>query len=157
MRSSRAKFKYAHRFTRNIEDTARVDSLAKDLSDGTIDYFGAKVKKLNSGNIIQAYTIEGFSGESDISEFWKDHFSKLLNANPCYAILKSAIMGKFDSVHYSNDMLILKEIISEAINELKIGKSTRPDGVYAESIKLAHHRPHVYFRFNSLYVLNIAI
>ena len=69
MLSSRARFKYALRFTRNIEDTSRADSLAKVLSDGTIDDFWANVRKLNSGNIIQSYTIEGFLGESDITEF----------------------------------------------------------------------------------------
>ena len=69
MLSSRARFKYALRFTRIIEDTSRADSLAKVLSDGTIDDFWANVRKLNSGNIIQSYTIEGFLGESDISEF----------------------------------------------------------------------------------------
>ena len=128
MRSSRARFKYALRFTKKIKDTARADSLAKDLSDGTVDDFWATVRKLNSGNTIQANTIEGFSGETDISEFWKDHFSKLLNANPCDAIIKSSIMGKFDSVHYSNDMLISSGMISEAIDKLEIGKSTGPNG-----------------------------
>ena len=50
MRTSRARFKYALRFTRNIEDTARADSLAKDLSVGTIDGFWDNVRRLNSGN-----------------------------------------------------------------------------------------------------------
>ena len=75
---------------------------------------------MNSDNIIPAVTFEGFSGETDISEFWKDHFSKLLNANPCDANLKSSIMGKFDRVHYSNNMLNSSEIFSEAINKLEI-------------------------------------
>ena len=39
MRSSRARFSYALRLTRNIEDTGRADSLAKELSDGTVDDF----------------------------------------------------------------------------------------------------------------------
>ena len=39
MRTSRARFKYALRFTGSIEDTARADALAKDLADGTIDDF----------------------------------------------------------------------------------------------------------------------
>ena len=37
-------------------------------------------------------------------------------------------------------MLISSEIISEAINKLEIGKSAGPDGVYAKSVKFAHHR-----------------
>ena len=81
MRSSRARFKYALRFTRCIEDTARADSLAKDLADGTIDDFWGNVRKMNSGNAIQADTIDGSSCEADIADFWKNHFSKLLNAH----------------------------------------------------------------------------
>ena len=48
-------------------------------------------------------------------------------------------MGKFDRVHYSNDMLISSDMISEAIDKLEIGKSTGPNGVYAESIKFTKH------------------
>ena len=53
-------------------------------------------------------------------------------------------MGKFDNVHYSNDMLISNEMISEAINTVEIGKFAGPDGVYAESIKFAYHRLHAF-------------
>ena len=77
MRTGRARFIYALRFTRNIEDTVRAESLAKDLSDGTINGFWDSVRKLNSGNTFQANTIDGVSGETDISNFWKDHFYKL--------------------------------------------------------------------------------
>ena len=59
MSSSRARFKYSLRFTRIIEGTARADSLAKDLVDGTIDDFWGNVRKMNSGNGIQANTIDG--------------------------------------------------------------------------------------------------
>ena len=61
MRTSRVRFKYAVRFKRNIEDTARADSL------GTIDGFWDNVRKLNSGNSFKANTIDGVSGETDIT------------------------------------------------------------------------------------------
>ena len=83
MRTSRARFKYALRFTRSIGDTARADSLTKGLFDGTIDDFWGNVRKMNSGNAIQSNTIDGYSGEADIAGFWKNHFSKLLNATDC--------------------------------------------------------------------------
>ena len=111
MRTSRAIFKYALRFTRNIEDTARADSLDKDLSDGTIDVFWDNVRKFNSGNSFQANTIDGVSGETDISSFWKDHFCKLLTTNDCDTILKSSIMSKLDNVQYSNDMIISIKLV----------------------------------------------
>ena len=115
MRSNRARFKYAVRFTRGIEDTARADSLAMDLADGTIVDFWGNVRKMNSGNAIQANTIDGCSVEADIADFWKNHFSKLLNGHSYDATLKTLLMSKFNKVLYCNDMLIPSSLISEAI------------------------------------------
>ena len=129
MRTSRARFKYALCFTRSIEDTARTDSLAKDLADGTIDDFWGNVRKMNSGNAIQANTIDGCSGEADIVDFWKKIFSKLLNAHSYDATLKISLMSKFNKVLYCSDMLIPSNLISEAIKKIECGKSAGPDGV----------------------------
>ena len=93
MKTSRARFKYALRFTRNIEDTTRADSLAKDLSDGTIDGFWDNVRKLKSGNFFKQILSTEFQ-----SNFSKDHFYKLFNTNDCDTILKSSIMSKLDNV-----------------------------------------------------------
>ena len=90
---------------------------------------------MNSGNAIQANTIDSSSGEADIADFLKNHFSKLLNAHSYDATLKTSLM--------SNDVLIPSSLISEAIKKLECGKSSGPDGVYAESIKFAHSRLHV--------------
>ena len=157
MRTSRARFKYALRFTRSIEDSARADSLAKDLADGTIDDFWGNVRKMNSGNAIQADTIDGCSGEADIADYWKNHFSKLLNNNSYDATLKTSLMSKFNKVLYCNDMIIPSSLISEAIKKLECGKSSGPDGVYAESIKFAHPRYMFYFLFVLVYVLHMDI
>ena len=56
-------------------------------------------------------------------------------------------MGKFDTILYSNEMMIPNNLISEAINKLECGKSTRHDGVHAEAIKYAHPITHVLFSF----------
>ena len=114
MRTSRARFKYALCFTRSIENTARA------VADGTIDDFWGNVIKMNSGNAIQA--IDGCSGEDDIVNFWKNHFSKLLNANSYDATLKTSLMSKFNKILYCNDMLIPSSLILEAIKKLECGK-----------------------------------
>ena len=143
MRTSRVRFKYALRFTKTIEDTARTELLAKDLSDGTIDDSWGNVRKMNSRNAIQANSIGGCSGEAGIADYWKNHFSKLLNANSYDATLKTSLMSKFNNVLYCNYMIIPCSLISEAINKLESGKSPGPDDVYAESIKFDHPRLHV--------------
>ena len=53
---------------------------------------------MNSGNAIQANTIDGCSGEADIADFWKNYFSKLLNAHSYDATLKTSLMSKFNMV-----------------------------------------------------------
>ena len=46
MRVSRARFKYALKYTKHIEDSARADALAKDLGDNDDDFWKG-VRKLN--------------------------------------------------------------------------------------------------------------
>ena len=80
MRVSIARFKYALRYTKHIEDTARADALAKDLCNNDYDDVWKGVKKLNQCNNIQANCIElGKSGENEIAIYWNDYFCKLLN------------------------------------------------------------------------------
>ena len=95
---------------------------------------------MNSGNAIHANTIDGCSGEGNIADFWKNHFSKLLNAHHYDATLKTSLMSKFNKVLHCNDMLIPSSLILEAIKKLECGKSA---GVYAESMKFTHPRLHV--------------
>ena len=52
-------------------------------------------------------------------------------------------MNKLDNVQYSNDMIISMKLIQEAVGNLECGKWAGPDGIFAESIKFAHHRIHV--------------
>ena len=47
MRVCRARFKYALRYTKHKENTARADALAKDFCDYDNDEFWKGVKKLN--------------------------------------------------------------------------------------------------------------
>ena len=92
---------------------------------------------MNSGNAIKANTIDGCSGEADIADYWKNHFSKLLNVNSYDATLKTSLRL------FIVDMIIPSTLISEAMKKLECGKSAGPDSVYAESIKFAHPRLHV--------------
>ena len=89
---------------------------------------------MNSGNSFQANTIDRVSGETDISNFWKDHFYKLLNTNDCDTNLKFSIMNKLDNVQYSNDMIISIKLIQEAVGNLECGKSAGPDGIFGLNV-----------------------
>ena len=101
MRVCRARFKYALRYMKHIEDTARADALAKDFCDYDNDEFWKGVKKLNQSNNIQANCIEGKTGEKDIANHWKEYFCKLLNNNAINETLKDSIMGKLEGIQYT--------------------------------------------------------
>ena len=67
------------------------------------------------------------------------------------AILKSSIMGKVESVYYSNDMLMSSEMISEAINKLDLI-------VYMLNLSSLPIMDYMFYFFSvSVYVLHIVI
>ena len=61
-------------------------------------------------------------------------------------------MSKFNIALYCNDTIIPSSLISEAIMKLECGKSSGPDGVYAESIKFAHPRNKVFYFLYALFM-----
>ena len=44
---------------------------------------------------------------------------------------------------YSCNIKMIKKLIQAAVGNLECGKLAGPDGIFAESIKFAHHRIHV--------------
>ena len=73
MRSSKTKFKYALR-----EKMIKTDAMASDLLNNDFDYFWKNVRKLNSCKLIPSNIIDGISGESYITIFWKFYFCNIL-------------------------------------------------------------------------------
>jgi len=143
MRISRARFKYALRQVKHIEETARADSMARDFYDNDVNEFWKTVKKVSQCGNMQANSIDGISGEVDISCFWKDHYQKLLNNNTCDMNLKSAVLGKLNDIQYNKDMIVSATDISELIGKLNCGKSAGADNISAESLKFAHDKLNV--------------
>ena len=74
---SRARLKYALKYTKHIEETARADILAKDFCETNNDDFW-KSEEYQCNNI-QAHCIKGNSDDNEIVINWKDYFCKLLN------------------------------------------------------------------------------
>ena len=57
MRTSKAHFKYAPRFAKNQEETAKADALARDLIDKDVDDFWKTVCKMNTSSNIQQMSL----------------------------------------------------------------------------------------------------
>ena len=144
MRISRAQFKYALRYAKSIEETARADSLASDFFDKNIDDFWSSVRRSTQSSTILSNCIDDVSGEVDISNFWKEHFERILNGGICNAQLKQSVVGKLQSTKYDQNMLVSSEDIRDIVNKLRCGKSSGPDGISAESLKFSHSRLYYY-------------
>ena len=85
--------------------------------------------------------LNGISGECNISVFWRDHFSSILNSSGLSnADLKNSIMSKLDDVQYSENMIVSSRVTSKLVSELDSGKSSGPDNISPESLKFASNR-----------------
>ena len=96
------------------------------------------MKKLGKvGTNVLATTINGVTGEDNICEMWRDHYSKLLNSNKdethkTYvekAVKDLSKSCKFDKLSYID--------IFEAIKDLKTGKCAGIDNLQSEHFKYA--------------------
>ena len=100
MRSSRAHFKYALKFAKRIEDTAKADALAKGLGGQKHYDFWQSVSQLH------ATTIDGINGEANITNYWRNHFHGIFNSNVCDQALKNSILGTFDDIQHDARMTV---------------------------------------------------
>ena len=65
---TRLRFKYALRQCHATEDTARADALAKQMSENDMMSFWRSVKAINSKSVPLTHTIDGVTGNDNISE-----------------------------------------------------------------------------------------
>ena len=105
MRSSRAQFKYALKYAKRIEETAKADALAKDLGGQRFDEFWKSVNKINQSSQLHTTTIDGITGEANIAEHLRTHFQGILNTNICDQTLKSSILGTLDDIQHDDCLL----------------------------------------------------
>ena len=103
-----------------------------------IDDFWSNVRRSTQSSTILSNCIDDVSGEADISNFWKEHFERLLNSGICNLQLKQSVVGKLRSIKCHENMLVSTEDIRSIVNKLKCGKSSGPVGISAESLKLSH-------------------
>ena len=76
----KSRFKYALRFIKNNENMFRKEALAKNLADLNIPKaFWSEIKNMNNCKTPLPTSNGGVSGGVQIVEFWRTHFSKLLN------------------------------------------------------------------------------
>ena len=138
IRSSRAQFKYALKYAKRIEETAKADALAKDLGGQKFDEFWKSVNKINQSSQLHTTTTDGITGETNIAEHWRTHSHGILNTNICDQTLKSSILGTLDDIQHDARMTVCYTDVQTLIRNLEFGKSAGTGSICAEALKCAH-------------------
>ena len=142
MRSFKSRFKYALRSVKKSEEMTKAYAIALDLLNNDQDSFWEEVKKLNSCKSILTNIIDGISGESNITNLWKNHFCNIQNANVCDSDKKNNIMVQLKNIQYTNDMTVSARDVSNLISQLKCSKAAGSDDLCAKYFKFAHDKLH---------------
>lgn len=141
MRQTRAYFKYCLRFCKSIESVARADALAKKLLMKDNTAFWKEMRKaLSSGTNFLSSTIDGVTGEGNVAKHWKEHYSSLLNSNPP-SKYKSTVTNdiKYELKSCTNYSFTVNDV-SDAIKDMKCGKSCGLDTLQSEHFKYGSDR-----------------
>lgn len=143
MKQTRARFKYALRYCKKQEECILADKLANDLSDKDLVGFWKSVKKLNNTKTPLTNTMGDVSGEVNIAECWRKHFSALLNCVTS-TDYKNEVCNAISTIEFDENMCVNVNEVNVAIMSLKSGKACGADGLPAEAFKQASQKLHVY-------------
>ena len=77
---TRADFRHEMKFLRENEDQFRSQSILSKLKRSECNDFWKEIKALNPKKESLPLTVGGTSGESNIANLWKDHFSAIVNS-----------------------------------------------------------------------------
>ena len=111
----------------------RADSMAAKLLGNDVTGFWKEVRALNRGSTSLPNNIGGVSGETNIAELWRQHYSGIFNC-------VSSDPYKVNIIDYSASAGISVSEVYKAITQLADNKSCGPDHISAEHLKLAGPR-----------------
>ena len=77
---ARTAFRHENKFLRENEDQLRSQSMLSKFRRGECNDFWKEIKALNTKKESLPLTVGGTSGESNIANLWKDHFSAIENS-----------------------------------------------------------------------------
>ena len=77
--------------------------------------------------------IDGATGESNIANQWKDHYSSLLNSSSNTAD-KDDVCKSFKNMCFNQGMYVSVTEVMELLRELSSGKASGMDGLTGESL-----------------------
>ena len=127
-----------------MEDTARVDAMAKSLQNKDIKGFWTSViKHYNKAIYHFASTVGWANDPQSIANIWKNHFENLLNSANRDHDYKEYVTTQIKSNDSCDAIAITPDMVGEAIRRLKTGKSCGNDDMSAENFKYSDVRINV--------------
>ena len=141
MRTTRARFKYALRQCKKEEKCHRANSLARHLGDKDYKQFwrGASTS-MNKKTTVLPSVVGGVSGETEIANLWKQHYSELFNSVRSTEGMDSVLHDVNEGLVNEDDPSVSVEQISNIIAKLPCSKAMGPDGLKSEHYKFASRR-----------------
>ena len=138
MQTTRANFKYALRWCKNNERTAKADALASDLINKNDIQFWKHVDQQASSRVPLANTVGGATGHKNIAYMWHDHFKDLFSSVRTESH-KAFVEDTLLNVNPLNCMFTVMDI-KYAIEKLDNGKACGLDGISSEHVAYAGDR-----------------
>ena len=136
MRIARARFKYALRQCRLDEQMIYSNRLAKYMQCHDVNNFWKTINIRNKSKATLSNCIAGTSGETNIANMWKDHYSSLLNSSSNITDKDDECIS-FKNMCFNHGMHVSVSEVLDLLRGQPNDKPTGMDGLSGESLKFA--------------------
>ena len=136
MSIARARFKYALRQCRLDEQMIYSNTLANYMQCHDVNNFWKTINIRNKSKATLSNCIAGTSGETNIANMWKDHYSSLLNSSSNITD-KDDVCTSFKNMCFNHGMHVSVSEILDLLRGQSNDKATGMDGLSGESLKFA--------------------
>ncbi len=137
MSVARAQFKYALRQCRLDELTHANTKLANHMECHDVNNFWKEVRRHGKSKSALSTCVDGVTGESDIADMWRSHFSNLLNSS-ANTICKDYVCDSFKNLCFNQGMCVSVDEVIGLVKDLPPGKSCGKDGLNGECLRYAN-------------------
>ena len=121
--------------TQRFKNKISIDKLAYHMQCHDENRFWKEITIRNRFKSTLSNCIDGATGEINIANQWKDHYSSLFNSSSNTADKDDACKS-FKNMCFNQRMYVS---VTEVIEELSSGKASGMDGLTGESLKYANH------------------
>ena len=113
-----------------------LENLASSMQCHDVNNFWKNISLLNKSKSTLSNCINGTTGEGDIADLWKNHYSILLNSSEDDSS-KDFVCDSFKNISFNQGMVVSVDEVLSLVHNLESGKSAGLDGLNGECLKYA--------------------